>query len=158
MPSRRRYDSAAVLPFVNVAGDAETEYLSDGIAEEVVNDLSQLRNVRVMAWTTVARYSQRQIDVRAVGRDLGVKAVLSGRLMRQGSHIVLNTELIDVRSGSQLWGKQYERAVSDIPALREQLSEDIAGNLRVRLSGDEQQRIQRVYNPSPVAGRFTLKG
>jgi len=158
MPSRRRYDSAAVLPFVNVAGDTETEYLSDGIAEEVVNDLSQLRNVRVMAWTTVVRYSQRQIDVRAVGRDLGVKAVLSGRLMRHGSHIVLNTELIDVRSGSQLWGKQYERAVSDMPALREQLSEDIAGNLRVRLSGDEQQRIQRAYNPSPAAYEFYLKG
>jgi TolB-like protein/Tfp pilus assembly protein PilF len=158
VPSRTRYDSAAVLPFVNGAGDAETEYLSEGIAEEVVNDLSQLRNVRVMAWTTVTRYSQRQFDVRTVGRDLGVKAVLSGRLIRHGNRIVLNTELIDVQSGSQLWGKQYERVVSDMPALREQLSEDIAGNLRVRLSGDEQHRIQRTYNPSPAAYELYLKG
>ncbi len=158
VPSRARYDSAAVLPFVNGAGDAETQYLSEGIAEEVVNDLSQRSNVKVMAWTTVARYSQRQFDVRAVGRDLGVKAVLSGRLLRQGNHIVLNTELIDVQSGSQLWGKQYDRVVSDMPALREQLSEDIAGNLRVRLSGDEQHRIQRTYNPSPAAYELYLKG
>jgi len=155
---RPRYDSAAVLPFVNATGDPETEFVSEGIAEEVVNDLSQLSNVRVMAWTTVARYRQRQIDVPAVGRELGVKAVLSGRLLRQGNHIVLNTELIDVQSGSQLWGKQYEQPLSDMPALREQLSEDIAGNLRVRLSGNGQHRIQRTYNPSPTAYELYLKG
>jgi len=101
-PTRHRYDSVAVLPFVDAAGDAATQYLSDGVAEQVVNDLSQLSTLRVMAWTTVSRYRQPQLDIRAAGRDLGVKAVLTGRLLRQGDRIVLQTELVDVSSGSQL--------------------------------------------------------
>src|SRR6266516_3174130 len=98
-PSRHRYDSVAVLPFVDAAADSATQYLSDGIAEQVVNDLSQLSTLRVMAWTTVSRYRQPQIDVRAAGRDRGVKTVLTGRLVRQGDRIVLQTELVDVSSG-----------------------------------------------------------
>jgi TolB-like protein/DNA-binding winged helix-turn-helix (wHTH) protein/Flp pilus assembly protein TadD len=153
-----RYDSVAVLPFLNVAGDPATQYLSDGFAEQVVNDLSQLSTLRVMAWTTVSRYRQPQIDVRAVGRDLGVKAVLIGRLVREGDHIVLQTELVDVARGSQLWGRRYERDMSDIPGLQQQLSRDIATNLRVRLAGGEENKLLHRYSASPAAYELYLKG
>ena len=124
--SKPRYDSVAVLPFLNARDDHATQYLSDGIAEQVVNDLSQLSSLRVMAWATVSRYRQPQVDARAVGRDLGVKAVLVGRLIREGDRIVLQTELVDVGGGSRLWGQRYERNMSEIAQLQQQLSHDIA--------------------------------
>ncbi len=155
---RPRYDSVAVLPFLNVAGDSATQYLSDGIAEQVVNDLSQLSALRVMAWTTVSRYRQPHIDVRAVGRDLGVKAVLIGRLVREGDRIVLQAELVDVGGGSQLWGQRYERNMADMPGLQQQLSRDIATNLQVRLAGGEQSRLLHRYSASPAAYELYLKG
>src|SRR5215510_521942 len=105
LPSHRHYDSVAVLPFANGTNDASTEYLTDGIAEQVVDDLSQLNSVRVMAWTTVSRYRQQQTDVRAIGRELAVKAVLTGTLVRNGDYVGLQAELVDVSNGSQLWGK-----------------------------------------------------
>ena len=83
LPARQHYDSIAVLPFVNAAGDSATQYLSDGIAEQVINDLSQVQNLQVLAWTTVSRYRQSQNDIRAIGRELEVKAVLTGRLVRR---------------------------------------------------------------------------
>jgi len=155
-PSRHRYDSVAVLPFAEPT-DSNAQYLSDGIAEQVVNDLSQLSTVRVMAWTTVSRYRQAQ-DVRAVGRDLGVKAILTGRLMREGDHLVLQTELVDVIRGSQLWGKQYEANISEAPKLQQQISQDIASNLRVRLNENEEEKIHRHYSANPAAYELYLKG
>lgn len=157
-PFLHRYDSVAVLPFMQTAGDSATEYLSDGITEQVINDLSQLSNLRVMAWTTVSRYRRPQLDVRGAGRELGVKAVLTGRLARESDRIILQADLVDVGSGSELWGKQYERNVSDVRGLQQQLSEDIASNLRIRLTGADQDKIQRHYNASPAAYELYLKG
>jgi TolB-like protein/DNA-binding winged helix-turn-helix (wHTH) protein len=157
-PSPHRYDSVAVLPFVDSSNGPVTQYLSDGIAEQVVNNLSQISTLQVMAWTTVSRYRQPQLDVRKAGDELGVKAVLTGRLTRDGDRVALLTELVDVNSGSQLWGKEYDRNISDIPELQHQLSQDIASNLRVRLSGSEQEKIQRHYTPSPAAYELYLKG
>ncbi len=158
LPGRQHYDSIAVLPFVNAAGDSAAQYLSDGIAEQVINDLSQVQNLQVLAWTTVSRYRQPQNDIRAIGRELDVKAVLTGRLVRRDDRVELQTELVDVGRGSQLWGQQYDRSVSDLVSLQEQLSHDIAANLRVRLSGAEQQKIQNRYNASPAAYELYLKG
>ena len=158
LPMRQHYDSVAVLPFVNTAGDSATQYLSDGIAEQVINDLSQVQNLQVLAWTTVSRYRQPQNDVRAIGHALGVKAVLTGRLVRHDDRVVLQTELVDVGRGSQLWGQQYDRSLTDLLSLQEQLSGDIAANLRVRLSGAEQHKIQNRYNASPAAYELYLKG
>jgi len=155
---RHQYDSVAVLPFEEASRDSATQYLSDGIPEQVANDLSQLSTLRVMAWATVCRYHQHDVDVRAVGRQLGVKAVLSGSLQRDGDHLVLRTELIDVTRGSQLWGKQYDANIADAPKLQQQISQDIASNLRVRLSESEQERIQRHYSASPAAYELYLKG
>jgi TolB-like protein/DNA-binding winged helix-turn-helix (wHTH) protein/Tfp pilus assembly protein PilF len=156
--SRQHYDSVAVLPFTDAAHDSAMQYLSDGIAEQVINDLSQLSTLRVMAWTSVSRYRQPQMDVRAAGRELGVNAVLTGSLSREGDRVVLQTELVDVNRGSQLWGRQYERGISDVPGLQQQLSQDIASNLRVRLTGSEQEKIQRRYNAPPAAYELYLKG
>jgi TolB-like protein/DNA-binding winged helix-turn-helix (wHTH) protein/Tfp pilus assembly protein PilF len=155
---RRQYESLAVLPFVNVSGDPATEYLSDGVAQQVVNDLSQLSALRVMAWTTVSHYPKPQGDPRAIGRDLEVKAVLTGRLLRDGDRFVLQTELVDVARGTQLWGQRYERAVSDIPALQQQLSRDIATNLRIRLDAAGRNKLLHRYSASPQAYELYLKG
>lgn len=155
---RHQYDSVAVLPFEEASRDSATQYLSDGIPEQVVNDLSQLSTLRVMAWATVCRYHQHNVDVRAVGRELGVKAVLSGSLLRDGDRLMLRTELVDVTRGSQLWGKQYDANIADAPKLQQQISQDIASNLRVRLTESEQERIQRHYSASPAAYELYLKG
>ena len=158
MPSRVSYDSLAVLPFSNTDNDSATQYLSDGIAEQVVNDLSQLQTLKVMAWTTVSRYRQPQLDVRRVGSDLKVKAVLTSHLNEDGNRIVVQTELVDVATGSQLWGQRYERTMADLSGLQHQLSQDIATNLRIRLSGPEQFKIQHRSSASPEAYDLYLKG
>jgi len=156
--SRPRYDSIAVLPFVNAANDPDSAYLSDGIAEGVINDLSEIPALKVMAWTTVSRYRDRQADVRTLGRQLGVKSVLTGRLFRQADRIVIQTELVDVNRGSQLWGQQYDHRTADILSLQEQLSRDIGANLRIRLTGIEQKKILSRYSASPEAYQLYLKG
>lgn len=158
LPSRRRYDSVAVLPFLNETNEPGAEYLSNGIAEQVVDDLSQLNAVKVMAWTTVSRYQPRQTDPRVVGRDLGVKAVLTGRLVRQGDRVALQTELVDVHYGSQLWGQRYENSVGEISRLQQQLARDIANNLRIRLTGEDEHRIQQHHQPPAAAYELYLKG
>ena len=159
VPARTRYDSVAVLPFLNTTNDPRTEYLSDGIAEQVVDNLSRLNAVKVMAWTTVSRYHLPVADVRNIGRELGVRAVLTGRLARAEDRLVLQTELVDVNNGSQLWGQRYEESIAGIAGLQQQLSRDIVDNLRIRLTGDEQSKIQHQYNASPayelyVKGRY----
>ena len=157
-PAWRRYDSIAVLPFSGDPGDAATNCLSDVIAEEVVNNLSQLSTLRVMAWTTVSRYRQPQVNVRATGRELGVKAVLTGRLAREGDQLTLETELVDVSRGLQLWGKRYQADASNAPNLQQQISEDIAANLRLRLTQSEQKRMEHHYTAAPAAYQSYLKG
>jgi len=158
LPSRTTYDSLAVLPFTSPDGDSTSQYLSDGIAEQVVNDLSELQTLKVMAWTTVSRYRQPQLDVRRAGSDLKVKAILTSRLQRDANRVVVQTELVDVSTGSQLWGQRYERPIADISGLQRQLSQDIAANLRLRLTGSEQLKIQHKSSASPEAYELYLKG
>jgi len=158
LPYRRHYDSVAVLPFVNVTSDSRTEYLSEGIAEQVVDELSQFNALKVMAWTSVSHYRQPQRDLRAIGRDLGVKAILTGTLVRNGDQVGLQAELVDVSNGSQLWGQRYDQRLADISALQHHLSQDIAENLRLKLKGDEQERMEHRYRSSPAAYELYLKG
>jgi len=156
--SRTPYDSLAVLPFMDSESDSASQYLSDGIAEQVVNDLSQLQTLKVMAWSSVSHYREKEVDVRRVGSELKVKAILTSRLLHDGNRIVVETELVDVASGSQLWGQRYERNIADISGLQRQLSQDIAANLRVRLNGTEQSKIKRQPSASPEAYELYLKG
>ena len=134
-PRNANIDSIAVLPFLNSTGDANFEYISDGITEGVINSLSQLPNTRVMARTTVFHYKGRDTDPQKVGRELHVRAVLTGSFIQHGSEVRLEAELIDVNNGSQLWGQQYERPLSSLAAIQQGVLRDISDRLKLRLSG-----------------------
>ena len=151
-------DSLAVLPFANASADPNSEYLSDGITESIINSLSQLPSLRVMARTTVFRYKGKEIDPQKVGQDLGVRAVLSGRLLQRGDTLIVRAELMDVAKGSQLWGGQYNRKAADVFALQEDLSKEISEKLRLRLTGEEKQRLTKRYTEDAEAYQLYLKG
>ena len=148
--ARRKIDSLAVLPLENASQDPEMEYLSDGITEAVINTLSQLPRLRVMARSTVFRYKGPAQGPQAIGRDLSVRAVLTGRVMQRGDMLVIGTELVDVDDGSQIWGGQFNRRLSGIFELQEEISSEITDKLKLTLTGD-QRRDWR--NGQPGSGR-----
>ena len=150
-------ESIAVLPFVNTSGDASTEYLSDGITESLINSFSQLSGLRVVPRSTVFRYKGQQLDPQEIGRKLGVRAVLTGRIVQYGDTVNIQTELIDVDRNSQLWGEQYNRKFADIQAVQGEISAQILERLRLRLSNEEQQHPMK-YSPPPEAYQAYLKG
>ncbi len=143
-PKRRKViDSLAVLPFVNEGGDPEGEYLSDGVTENLINALSQLPKLRVIARSVVFRRKGDQGDPQQAGRDLDVRAVLTGRVLQRGETLVVRTELVDVADGSRLWGEQYNRKLADLLLLEEEISRQITAKLRLRLSGRDQKRLAK---------------
>jgi eukaryotic-like serine/threonine-protein kinase len=151
-------DSVAVLPFVNVSADANTEYLSDGISDSVINSLSRLPNLKVKSLSSVLRYKGQQVDAQAVGRELNVKAVLMGRLTQQGDNLAISTELVDVRDNSHLWGKQYSRKVSDILVVPGEIAQQISNGLRLRLSGAEKKQLAKQYTDNTEAYQLYIWG
>lgn len=150
-------DSIAVLPF-SASSDANTEYLTDGIAENLIAALSQLPNVRVIARSTMFRYKGKNIDPQTVGRELEVHAVLSGRLIESGDSVILQAELVDVKKGFRIWGGQYSRKAGDIFALQEDLSRAISEQLGRRLTGEQKQLLTRRYTANAEAYQFYLRG
>ncbi len=156
--SRQVIDSLAILPLVNASGDPNAEYLSDGITESIINSLSQIPKLRVMARSTVFRYKGREVDPQTVARELGVRAVLTGRVMPLGDRIVIGTELVDAADGSQLWGEQYKRSVLDIFAVQEEISREISEKLRLKLTGAEKKRLTKRYTENTEAYHLYLKG
>jgi eukaryotic-like serine/threonine-protein kinase len=157
-PRGSAIDSLAVLPFVNTSADSSADYLSDGITESIINNLSQLSSLRVMARSTVFRYKGKDADPQQIGRDLRVRAVLSGRLAQRGNVVIVQAELVDVENGSQLWGGQYNRKMADVFALQEDLSTEISEKLRLRLTGEEKQRLTKRYTENAEAYQLYLKG
>lgn len=158
LPERATIDSLAILPFENVGADPESEYLSDGIAEHLMNNFSQLSQLRVAPRTSVFRYKGRSVDPRQVGKDLGVRAVLTGRVIRRGDVLNVQTELVDAIQESQLWGEQYNRRFVDIFVLQEEIAKEISDQLRLKLSDQEQDRLSRRYTDNPEAYQLYLKG
>jgi eukaryotic-like serine/threonine-protein kinase len=156
--ARRRIDSLAVLPLENVGQDPEMEYLSDGITETMINTLSQVPKLRVMARSTVFRYKGHAQNPQAIGRDLGVKAVLAGRVLHRGDVLVIGAELVDVEDGSQIWGGQFNRRLSGIFELQEELSSEMADTLRLRLTGDQKKRLAKPATRTVDAYQSFLKG
>jgi eukaryotic-like serine/threonine-protein kinase len=150
-------ESIAVLPFVNTSGDATADYLSDGITESLINRFSQLPGLRVVPRSTVFRYKGQQLDPQEIGRKLGVRAVLTGRVVQQGDTVNIQTELIDVDKNSQLWGEQYNRKLADMQAVQGEISAQIIERLRLKLTNEEQQG-PRKYSPPPEAYQAYLKG
>lgn len=151
-------DSLAVLPFDGDSADTNGEYLSDGITESLINSLSQFPNLRVMARGTVFRYKGKDVDPQMAGNDLHVHAVLSGRLQQRGDTLIVQAELIDVRTGARLWGGQFNRKLEDVLALQDDLSREIAEKLRLRLTGGEQQQLAKRSTENPEAYRLYLQG
>jgi serine/threonine protein kinase/tetratricopeptide (TPR) repeat protein len=150
--------SLAVLPFVNVSGDPSAEYLSDGITESIISALSQLSGLRVMSSNSVFRYKGRAADAQEVGRELGVRAVVVGRVVQRGDGLSISAELIDTRDSSQLWGEQYNRKSADILAVQEEIARQISDKLRLRLSGEDKGRLAKRYTESTEAYELYLKG
>jgi TolB-like protein/Flp pilus assembly protein TadD len=151
-------DSLAVLPFVNVGGNPGTEYLSDGITESIINNLSQLPKVSVRSFSSVARYKNKDVDPQDAGRALKVQAILTGRLVHHGDQVAINTELVEVRDNRQIWGGQYNPNVSDTLAIQEQISREISDKLRLRLSGQDKQRMTRGATEDRAAYQLYLQG
>jgi serine/threonine protein kinase/tetratricopeptide (TPR) repeat protein len=151
-------DSVAVLPFVNAGGDQETEYLSDGITESLINSLSHVSNLRVVPRSTVFRYKGQNNTLEKIGHELNVRAVVTGRVTRRGDSFVVGAELIDVGRDSQLWGDQYSQKLTDIMRIQEQISKSITGHLKIELSGTEQQRLAKRDTEDAEAYQLYLRG
>jgi len=153
-----RIDSIAVLPFANVSKDSKTEYLSDGITESLINSLSQLPNLAVMSRNTVFRYKDQADDPERVGHDLGVRAILTGRLVQSGDELLISVNLEDVQNKRQIWGAQYNRKLSNLVSVQEEIAGDIYGRLRPKLDGEEIKRVSKRPTEDVEAYQFYLQG
>ncbi len=158
LPPVNTIRSLAVMPFVNAGNDPELEYLCDGITEGIINSLAQLPEVRVMARCTVFSYKGREIDPRAVGRELNVQAVLVGRIVVRGDVLTIGTELVDVKDGWLLWGEQSQRGLSDLLEIQEEIAETISEKLRLRVTGESKKRLSKRYTSDSGAYQDYLKG
>jgi serine/threonine-protein kinase len=154
----RPIDSLAVLPFVNEGGDPDTEYLSEGISETLITVLSRVPGLKVKPRDTVFRYQGQGKDAQQVGRELGVRAVLKGRLVQRGDDLSISAELVDASDGNLLWRDQYSRKAADILAIEREISTEISEQLRLRLSGEEQRRLVTEATRNPEAYRLYLQG
>jgi TolB-like protein/Tfp pilus assembly protein PilF len=151
-------DSLAVLPFVNMSGNPEADYLSDGITETLIDSLSQLPNLKVMSLSAVSRYKGKETDIRTVGRELGVRAVLSGRITQRGDNLSVSTELVNVDDNSALWGEQYNRKLADALAVQNDIAHEITEKLRLRLSNEQMAKMEKHQTGNPEAYQLYLKG
>jgi serine/threonine protein kinase/Tfp pilus assembly protein PilF len=156
-PRGSAIDSIAVLPFINMSEDPTTEYLSDGISDSVINRLSPY--LRVISLNSVLRYKGKQIDAQSVGQELKVRAVLIGRMTQRGDELSFSAELVDVHDNRRLWGEQYpNRQLADLINLQEEIAQEISEKLRLRLSGEDQQRLARRETEDSEAYRLYLQG
>jgi serine/threonine protein kinase/Flp pilus assembly protein TadD len=151
-------DSLAVLPFVNASGNPDSEYLSDGITESLINRLSQLPHLKVMSRDSAFMYKGKDADAHMVGQMLGVRAVLKGHVMQRGDDLEISAELVDARDDSHIWGQQYSRKAADIFALQNDLAKEMTGMLRMRLTGDDEKRMAKNYTANTEAYQDYLKG
>ena len=156
--SNRQITSVAVIPFVETSGDPEMDYLSDGITDGLINSLSQLPNVKIIGHASVFRYKGKDIDARTVGSELGVDSVLTGRIVQHGKNIGISVELVDSQDNHHLWGAQYNRQVSDILAMQDDMTQVITERLRLKLSGEDQKRLSKHYTENSEAYQLYLKG
>jgi serine/threonine protein kinase/Tfp pilus assembly protein PilF len=153
-----RISSLAVLPLVNGGGSSDTEYLADGITDSLINDLSEIPQLRIMSRNSVFPYKGHIIDVRKVGKTLRVQAVLTGSLVWRGDRIILTVELADARNSRHIWGDQYERQLVNIPSLQHDIARQITESLRLKLSAEQKNRLARVDTSNPEAYLSYLKG
>jgi serine/threonine protein kinase/Tfp pilus assembly protein PilF len=154
---RRAIDSLAILPFANASGDPEAEYLSDGITETIISQLSRLQHLRVMARSSVFRYKGSGVDPIAAGRELKVGAVVTGSVFHRGDDLVIKTELVDLADGSQLWGERHARKIADVLSVENEIAERISESLRLKLTGKEKEQLVQRSTENQEAYRLYLR-
>jgi serine/threonine-protein kinase len=150
--------SIAVLPFVNANSDPDTDFIADGITDNIIERLSQLPNLKVMSHSAVFHYKDRPSDPRTIGTELTVEAVLTGRLVKRNDALSISLELVNARDNSHIWGEQYNRKLSELLALQREIPLDVSEKLRLTLSGESKERLTRANTDNPEAYQLYLKG
>jgi len=154
----KQIESIAVMPFVNDSGSAEVEYLSDGMTETLISNLSQLPNLKVMSRNSVFHYKGKNMDAQAVAKELRVQAVLTGRVTQRGEGLSINVELINAQDNSQIWGQQYNRKLADVFAVQEEIAKEISEKLRLKLTGAERQQLAKRPTENLKAFQYYMQG
>ncbi len=154
----KQIESIAVMPFVNESGNEDVEYLSDGMTETLIKSLSNLPNLNVKPRSSVFRYKGKDTDMKTIGKELNVEAILNGRVIQRGEQLTLSLELIDVQNDKVLWTESYQRKQSDIVTLQSEIAKDVSTNLKAKLSGTDQTKITKITTSNPEAYQLYLKG
>jgi serine/threonine protein kinase/tetratricopeptide (TPR) repeat protein len=155
---RTSINSVAVLPFSDASGDPNAEYISDGITEGIIDRLSGLPNLKVISRTSAFRYKRREIEPQKVGKELGVEALVTGRVIQRGDDLSVSVELVDAREDKQLWGEQYSRKLADIVSIQQEIATAVSGNLRGGLTSSEKIHLNKLSATNPEAYQLYLKG
>lgn len=150
--------SIAVMPFVNTSGNQDLEYLSDGMTESLISSLSQLPSLKVKARSSVFRYKGRETDAKTIGRELGVQALLNGRVSQRGDQLSLNLELIDAQTENVIWSESYNRKQADLVSLQSEIARDVSSKLKLKLTSADAQKVAKTYTTDPEAYRLYLQG
>ena len=156
--NQQEISSIAVLPFVNASNDPNSEYLSDGLTEGLINTLSQVPNLAVMSRSSVFHYKGKDVDPQAVAHDLKIDGVVTGRIVQHGNQLIISAELIDARNNHNLWGEQYDRNLTDVLAVQGEITQAISSRLRERLAGDAPKQVAKGGTKDPDAYQLYLKG
>ena len=150
--------SIAVMPFVNESGNAEVDYLSDGMTETLIKSLSNLPNLNVKPRSSVFRYKGKETDLKTIAKELSVQAVLNGRLVQRGEQLTVSLELVNAQKESVIWTEQYERKTSDLLSLQSEIARDVSTKLKSKLSGVEETQVTKIATADPTAYQAYLKG
>src|SRR2546423_4082411 len=151
-------NSVAVLPFVNVTKDPDAEYLSDGISESLINNLSQLPQLKVIARSSAFKYKGKEVDPEEVAKALGVQAIVMGRVVQRGDDLQISVELVNALDKTQMWGEQYNRRAADLQAVQAEIARTISEKLRLRLTGAQEQQLTKRATANPQAYQLYLTG
>ena len=154
----KQIESIAVMPFVNESGNADVEYLSDGMTETLISSLSQLPNLNVKGRSSVFRYKGKDVDTKTLGKELGVQAVLYGRVIQRGDQLTLSLELLDAVTENVIWSGKYDRKQADLVSLQSEIVRDVSNKLKTKLSGADVAKVEKRYTANPEAYRLYLQG
>ncbi len=154
----KQIESIAIMPFVNDSGNADVEYLSDGMTETLIKNLSNLPNLNVKPRSTVFRYKGKDTDSKTIANELNVQAILNGRVSQRGDHMTLSLELVDAQKDSVIWSEQYNRKQSDLVSLQSEVARDVSSKLKAKLSGTDEAKVTKAYTANPEAYQLYLKG
>jgi len=156
--NRPPIQSIAVMPFINESGNANVDYLSDGMTDTLISQLSQLTNLNVKARSSVFRYKGKETTAQTVGKELNVQAILNGRFAQRGDQLILTLELVDAQTENVIWSEQYNRSQSDLVKLQTDIARDVSSKLRTKFSGEDAQKLAKTYTNNPEAYRLYLQG